>query len=460
MPGYPDVDMYTIECSNLDASVNALSVAVQPIVKKKMAADTNALLGPQWTDLDSIEDDSCTTNLKPVEAIIQNIQDNWDQDATYLLCWPVASDGDLMGHAKVAQYVQEIGEWVVKNREAAMTPIASLDDRLEYTSQQIVSLSAEEEAKIYYTLDGTIPDENAILYTEPITLSHSTKLFACSYLEGKGKSRIMRKEYIIVPENNENMTLMDSPEKFSGDILKGPVKNKMIGMTVTTGKYPLLVDGIGRYVSDTGTHRLVIMPMNDGCQPLAVTDIVMDPASADEMGFQYQNIVPVRLEPFTEYRILSEEGCDSFYLDADTTGNEFLKWNDGAVSDYSLTNFYAVSYVGEEKQLLSLRYTPLAPIEINEKNIALGKKALLLDNSGRVRRESGGTGFAFHAIDGKEETSAVPTGAWDWTLFVDLEKVYSDISKIILLPKKGTYPSIYEIYASVDNVAWDKKIMS
>ncbi|MBE5040078.1 discoidin domain-containing protein [Ructibacterium gallinarum] len=589
MPLYPDVDMITTECTNLDPTVNALPVAVRPGVRKKVTADTNALLGPDWTDIDGRTDDRCTTDLKPVEAIIQNIQDNWDQDATYLLCWPVASNGDLLGHPKVAQYLQEIGEWVNQNREPTQTPEASLPDDVSYQGMQTVALTSEPGAKIYYTLDGSNPSDNSLEYTEPIVLEESTKLSACAYIDGKGKSRILRKEYIIIRENESFQSLFSeeqittalsqeiaakeltpvasssrfvegtdsvsflcdgnlencwypewgndkseawatvelnakyqlssvkviSQEEYTASVwlqmdnewqqvaesmqfgigetivdLQGRQataiklikennegifaineiipygvevkqlgdRSQMVGMLLTTGKYPIKIESVGRMVSgnDGGKHRFFLIEVSNGSQPLVVADIDMLSGEPDSMGFVYERVAPAILQPFSQYFVLCEEDKNSSYLDVPISGisNQYLKVTDGAMSDFSLTKYYDCSYLGDKSQLLNLKFTPLTPLENKNNNLAYGVSAKLLDNEDRVRRASMGTGHAFYAVDGKEETSAGPSEAWAWTLFIDLEQVYDSIDKVEVSFSPGLYPTEYEIYASVDNVEW------
>ena len=45
-------------------------------------------------------------------------------------------------------------------------------------------LSAPEGATIYYTLDGSVPDENSRVYTRPLTVKESTRIRAFCRLDG------------------------------------------------------------------------------------------------------------------------------------------------------------------------------------------------------------------------------------------------------------------------------------
>lgn len=59
------------------------------------------------------------------------------------------------------------------------------------------------EGQIYYTLDGSEPTIYSSLYTEPLTLTHTTVVRAKCYQEGKLPSKVVTASYII----NENHTL-------------------------------------------------------------------------------------------------------------------------------------------------------------------------------------------------------------------------------------------------------------
>ncbi len=88
------------------------------------------------------------------------------------------------------------------------TPTASIDT---WYFEDVISveLSCEEEAEIYYTLDGTVASkENGILYTEPITIDTVTRLHFVAYAEGKFKSiQEHRDYYIAIPANEDDFTI-------------------------------------------------------------------------------------------------------------------------------------------------------------------------------------------------------------------------------------------------------------
>ena len=76
-------------------------------------------------------------------------------------------------------------------------PVTSLAPGV-YTSVRTVQLKADYE-EIYYTLDGSIPDENSTRYTEPIVLNEgSTELKAFGKNSRGVTSEIISRKYVVV----------------------------------------------------------------------------------------------------------------------------------------------------------------------------------------------------------------------------------------------------------------------
>lgn len=66
-----------------------------------------------------------------------------------------------------------------------------------YFEPQSIQITCAESAIIYYTKDGTTPDQSAIQYTAPIIISESTTIKAIAFASGKEKSNIATASYII-----------------------------------------------------------------------------------------------------------------------------------------------------------------------------------------------------------------------------------------------------------------------
>ena len=96
-------------------------------------------------------------------------------------------------------------------------PVSLGEDGI-YNDVTSVSVELEGSGRIFYTTDGSRPDENSAEYTEPITLDKTTVIRAINVQDGAAPSRAITLSYII----NENHTLpvlslsTDSPSTFSG----------------------------------------------------------------------------------------------------------------------------------------------------------------------------------------------------------------------------------------------------
>ena len=82
------------------------------------------------------------------------------------------------------------------------TPVA-LTAQGVYNDVESVTVELTGEGEIYYTLNGSFPNQNSRLYTGPIELDSTTVVRFVSYEEGKLPSDVVTASYII----NENHTL-------------------------------------------------------------------------------------------------------------------------------------------------------------------------------------------------------------------------------------------------------------
>ena len=96
-------------------------------------------------------------------------------------------------------------------------PVSLGEDGI-YNDVTSVRVELEGSGRIFYTTDGSRPDESSAEYTEPITLDKTTVIRAINVQDGAAPSRAITLSYII----NENHTLpvlslsTDSPSTFSG----------------------------------------------------------------------------------------------------------------------------------------------------------------------------------------------------------------------------------------------------
>lgn len=115
---------------------------------------------------------------------------------------------EIIDHSYVRWIYNQLNFRNLIEIERTATPTANIET---WYFEDVISveLSCEEEAEIYYTLDGTVATkENGILYTEPITIETVTRLHFVAYAEGKFKSiQEHRDYYIALPANEDDFTI-------------------------------------------------------------------------------------------------------------------------------------------------------------------------------------------------------------------------------------------------------------
>ncbi len=93
-------------------------------------------------------------------------------------------------------------------------PILSVEGGL-YENDITLDLSTSTPASIYYTTDGSFPDENSILYTGPLTISSPTPIRARAYVAGLEPSGIVTETYLIgVSHTYPVLAVAGNPEEF------------------------------------------------------------------------------------------------------------------------------------------------------------------------------------------------------------------------------------------------------
>lgn len=71
-----------------------------------------------------------------------------------------------------------------------------------YSKKFYLEISAQKNAKIYYTLDGTVPNKKSSLYSEPILIEKNTTLTAVAVKNNK-RSESVSAKYVFVPQSPE-----------------------------------------------------------------------------------------------------------------------------------------------------------------------------------------------------------------------------------------------------------------
>ncbi|AIQ46358.1 hypothetical protein R70723_11080 [Paenibacillus sp. FSL R7-0273] len=83
-----------------------------------------------------------------------------------------------------------INEPAVKYPVQAVTPSANSEDKYFITEMAVELVTQEQGARIYYTLDGSTPNETSLLYSKPVVLKSTTTINAVTIIPGKEYSNV------------------------------------------------------------------------------------------------------------------------------------------------------------------------------------------------------------------------------------------------------------------------------
>lgn len=450
---YPHADIVTYEGLQCETA-DLLSVCIPNTTRKTMAIDVVNMLDYYWT----WSEDSPRA-IKPAAEVIRNIQLNWYNGGTYMLNITPHTDGTFVPEP-YRPVLEQIGSWVKDNLDWCEAPVASLDDDIEYESALIVKLSAEEGAVIHYTLDGSIPDAESSHYDGCLPIETSTRVRAVAVMPGRGNSPILDRSYVIAAESPEGER--SAILSLGASVTIRATGTVFTGVKFKVGKDPLLVRSIGRYyaVGNRGIHRIKLVRVND-LTPLVIVPLVMEADKVEYDGFLYKQIVPVRLEPYTSYYLVSEEDERELRLHASlaTTAadTDALTIRHAVATDETGTDYAFVSpaFPGDDyAHVLNMKYTKAENREPDD-NVARSADVFLQDNEGRLVQASSGVHVAEHAIDGDPRTMAVAgQEKWAWTLHADLGCEVSGIRRIEVGFAAGMYPTEYELLLSSDSIEW------
>ena len=152
----------------------------------------------EWIEIDT---DSETEGTQPLTNTLGLEPFEWS------FTWTPPNDGtfdikaeatDTAGNTENSPIVDNI----TYDNTAPDTPTAN-PPAGDYTSDQSVTLSSNDGtsgvAAIYYTTDGTTPDNNSTEYTSPIAIGVDTTLKAIAYDNAGNSSEVLTAEYGIAP---------------------------------------------------------------------------------------------------------------------------------------------------------------------------------------------------------------------------------------------------------------------
>lgn len=200
------------------------------------------------------------------------------------------------------------------------SPSIELESGIYKTDQNVIISCATEKVNIYYTTDGSDPDENSSLYTAPIPVAgHGTKMNikAMSIFDGTIKSSTVSEAYTII---NGTQTV-DSTGK--------------------VGQYSsIVVDGLNIYISyydDTPNFDLKFIKSTDGGATWETPRVV---DSTDNVGM---------------YTSMAVDGSNIYisYYDITSSNLKFAKSTDGG-NTWPVSKIKTVDSAGDVGKYSSL----------------------------------------------------------------------------------------------------------
>ena len=114
--------------------------------------------------------------------------------------------------------------------ETVATPVFSLDGG-EITADTEISIEcATEDATIKYTIDGSEPAENGIVYTEPFTLNEDATVKAIAIKDGYNNSAVATATYTLFVSSEYSYELVTSVEDGGHYIIVGAEEENYFAM--------------------------------------------------------------------------------------------------------------------------------------------------------------------------------------------------------------------------------------
>lgn len=184
------------------------------------------------------------------------------------------------------------------------TPTFSASTGNYYSSQNITISSSTEGATIYYTTDGTDPDNTDTQYTTPIAVSTTTTIKAIGYKDGMDPSGIATATYTFPTINNVSNIAALRAGTTDGTVYKLTGEALLTLQSTGTGKPKYIQDATGGIlVYDSGAKIATTYNIGDGITNIIGTLTtttgmlqfipVVDPGVATSTG---NTLTPVEIE--------------------------------------------------------------------------------------------------------------------------------------------------------------------
>ncbi|MDE5561246.1 MAG: chitobiase/beta-hexosaminidase C-terminal domain-containing protein [Bacteroidaceae bacterium] len=186
-------------CTSLTPMIGSVDKVVLKTYRINLTVNSATLYVSDNADFDNAEE-YVVGEVKADDETVFEV--NASVGAYYRLVFNVTTSGSSNQYVEV----ERIDFYGTLPEGTVDSPVFSLEGG-SYVGTQTVELSAGEDCKIYYTLDGSEPTEESAEYTEPISLAETTTIKAIAVLDGKA-SMVVSQTYTIL----KIMTLSEALE--------------------------------------------------------------------------------------------------------------------------------------------------------------------------------------------------------------------------------------------------------
>lgn len=242
---------------------------------------------------------------------------------------------------------------VISAGQSAVPPTFSPNQGNYTTLQTVVISSATTNAKIYYTTDGTTPDNTKTLYTTPVNVSSTTTIKAIAYDATGANPSIVTSATYTFPTNVANIAALRAATTPGFYKLTGEV---VLTLKSTTRNAKYIQDATGAVLIDDGSGKITTTyNLGDGItgvtgtiamyQGMLQLTPVLDPGAATSTG---NTVTPLALA----------------LADLSTHQAELVKVSGLTISDYSggtgvLTASKSFNLNGATNPVLRTQYADL-----------------------------------------------------------------------------------------------------
>lgn len=245
---FPDLDLTTLPYEinePITATVDGISVTISP--KESSSTTTNKI----WNNNNKLRVYSGTITVTAPEGYNLTGIDFTNHTSNFNL---TPSEGEMGGSGSTRTWTGETATLVLTatgntqigtmnvtitkaNSNAPAAPV--IDGLTPFEGSTTVTITAEEGAAIYYTINGDTPSSESTHYEAPFQLTESATVKAIAYSEGGVPSTISTKEFIKTPSV---ATIAEYKQLAEGTTF---VFTGNVAVTYVNGKYLYIKDDTG-----------------------------------------------------------------------------------------------------------------------------------------------------------------------------------------------------------------------